>query len=169
MTDVRSKEKGASSSAATSYVVKADSVTEKHSSEHRNIFGTHPSQRGFKGNCYSCGQSGHMRRTCPKNAKQGSVPHDTGNSAFIMFKGWQQTPAVTLNDTDVKFDIEKHNFCVDSGCTRHICATKELFSVLKLFTEKEKKPVVKVANQQFVTAVGIGEIHLSVCIHSGAT
>ncbi|KAL5474648.1 hypothetical protein EMCRGX_G026629 [Ephydatia muelleri] len=43
----------------------------------------------------------------------------------------------------------------DSGCTRHICATKELFSLLKMFTEKEKKPVVKVANKELVSAAGI--------------
>ena len=26
-----------------------------------------------------------------------------GTSAFIMFKGWQQTPAMAFNDTDIKF------------------------------------------------------------------
>ena len=84
-----------------------------------------------------------------------------------MFNGWQQTPAVAFNDSDVKFDIEKHHFCVDSGCTRHICATKELFSLLKMFTEKEKKPVVKVANKELVSAAGIGEVQISVCNHCG--
>ena len=108
-----------------------------------------------------------MSQICPKNAFQGNAPHGTGNSAFIMLKGWQPTPAMAFNDTDIKFDIGKHHFCVDSGCTRHICVTKELFSVLKLFTEKEQKPLVKVAKQEFVSAVGIGEVHFSVCNNYG--
>lgn len=82
-------------------------------------------------------------------------------------KAGKKTPIVAFSDTDIKFDIEKHHFCIDSGCTRHICATKELFSNLKLFTEKEQRPVVKVANQELVTALGIGEVHFSVRSHYG--
>ena len=108
-----------------------------------------------------------MSRTCPKNAPKGNAQQDVGNNAFIMFNGWQQTPAVAFNDSDIKFDIEKHHFCVDSGCTRHICATKELFSLLKMFTEKEKKPMVKVANKELASAAGIGEVQISVCNHCG--
>ncbi|KAL5481845.1 hypothetical protein EMCRGX_G022102 [Ephydatia muelleri] len=139
----KSEEKGSSSGSEASYVVKG------------------------KEEIYSCGQKGHMSRTCPKNAPKGNAQQDVGNNAFIMFNGWQQTPAVAFNDSDIKFDIEKHHFCVDSGCTRHICATKELFSLLKMFTEKEKKPMVKVANKELASAAGIGEVQISVCNHCG--
>ena len=90
-----------------------------HNGQRYGSYGSNPSQRVFRGNCYSCGQKGHMSRTCPKNAPKGNAQQDVGNNAFIMFNGWQQTPAVAFNDSDIKFDIEKHHFCVDSGCTRH--------------------------------------------------
>ena len=161
----KSEEKGSSSgSAEASYVVKGKG---NHNGQRYGSYGSNPSQRVFRGNCYSCGQKGHMSRTCPKNAPKGNAQQDVGNNAFIMFNGWQQTPAVAFNDSDIKFDIEKHHFCVDSGCTRHICATKELFSLLKMFTEKEKKPVVKVANKELVSAAGIGEVQISVRNHCG--
>ena len=43
-----------------------------------------------------------MSRTCPKNAPKGNAQQDVGNNAFIMFNGWQQTPAVAFNDSDIK-------------------------------------------------------------------
>ena len=160
-TSTKSEEKGGSE---VSYVVKGKG---NHNGQRYGSYGSNPSQRVFRGNCYSCGQKGHMSRNCPKNASKGNAQQDVGNNAFIMFNGWQQSPAVAFNDSDIKFDIEKHHFCVDSGCTRHICATKELFSLLKMFTEKEKKPVVKVANKELVSAAGIGEVEISVRNHCG--
>eukprot|EP00731_Ephydatia_muelleri_P011589 Em0006g483a len=160
----KSEEKGSSSVSAASCVVKGKG---NHNGQRYGSYGSNPSQRVFRGNCYSCGQKGHMSRTCPKNAPKGNAQQDVGNNAFIMFNSWQQTPAVAFNDSDIKFDIEKHHFCVVSGCTRHICATKELFSLLKMFTEKEKKPVVKVANKELVSAAGIGEVQISVRNHCG--
>ena len=121
----KSEEKGSSSGSEASYVVKGKG---NHSGQRYNgSYGSNPSQRVFRGNCYSCGQKGHMSRTCPKNAPKGNAQQDVGNNVFIMFHGWQQTPAVAFNDSDIKFDIEKHHFCVDSGCTRHIVQPKNCF------------------------------------------
>ena len=104
----KSEEKGSSSGSEASYVVKGKG---NHNGQRYGSYGSNPSQRVFRGNCYSCGQKGHMSRTCPKNAPKGNAQQDVGNNAFIMFNGWQQTPAVAFNDSGIKFDIEKHHFC----------------------------------------------------------
>ena len=99
----KSEEKGSSSGSEASYVVKGKG---NNNGQRYGSYGSNPSQRVFRGNCYSCGQKGHMSRTCPKNAPKGNAQQDVGNNAFIMFNGWQQTPAVAFNDSDINGPME---------------------------------------------------------------
>ena len=124
--------------------------------------------------CFQCGSNSHLRRNCPRNNQQNrgsrgnnsnrnSRPNSERNRAAMSHEEEEYMTAWMVAEQDsssATFTSQIKNngeWLIDSGATRHMTASKELFTSLK---KLENPTTVKVANGENLKAIGIGEIEL---------
>ena len=127
--------------------------------------------------CFQCGSTSHLRRNCPRNNQQNrgsrgnnnsnrnSRPNSERNRAAMSHEEEEYMTAWMVSDQEqdsssATFTSQIKNngeWLIDSGATRHMTASKELFTSLK---KLENPTTVKVANGENLKAIGIGEIEL---------
>ncbi|KOC63584.1 Copia protein [Habropoda laboriosa] len=114
----------------------AKKIKQRRSKTHTNNKQAKPNNTKYKGKCYNCGKLGHISRYCKSKTKRKNFVDAMTAIAFT------------------KRDI----WCLDSGATRHMCSSRNKFSVL----ERDASTNVYTAADQCVKSRGEGKINLSV-------
>lgn len=87
------------------------------------------------GPCYRCGKIGHLKADCvvkvqnPKlNKNKGNVSCGVKNKGYNKFKGKEiiDSNAEVLS-INVKGQVDKYSWIIDTGATAHFCNNKDLF------------------------------------------
>ncbi|BES98060.1 Hydra magnipapillata [Nesidiocoris tenuis] len=102
-------------------------------------------QLPFRFKCHICKQKGHKSSDCPQKKSQKD----------------QQAGTVTALMAEKSSGIEK--WCVDSGCTTHMCKTKKRFEKI----EKSNLGRVNLASDGSIPVLGQGQVPIRVQNSSG--
>ncbi|KAK9756036.1 hypothetical protein RND81_01G068600 [Saponaria officinalis] len=121
-----------------------------HGTRQNNQF---KSKREFKGDCYTCEKHGHSSRDCPdgfsshgKHKVSKVQAHLTEAEGII---------AVVISEANLVVTITK--WFLDTGTTRHICSSREMFKEYEAASEGE---CVFMGNSSTVKVLGKGNVLL---------
>lgn len=95
-----------------------------------------------KTKCFSCGEWGHISKTCNEARKQGQI---SAKTAVDLKRNW----ALSANE-DTKNN--PNTWILDSGATEHMTSVRE-----KYFKFKPYSSTVEVANSEKIKVTGIGD------------
>ena len=95
----------------------------------------------IKGKCFHCGEKGHWKRNCPRFR---AANNKGMKSSFILEICLVQNPM--------------DSWCVNSGCTNHICNSLQGFQETKKFNEREL--FLTLANGSRIPIVAVGVVNL---------
>ena len=95
----------------------------------------------IKGKCFHYGEKGHWKRNCPRFR---TANNKGMKSSFILEIFLVQNPM--------------DSWCVDSGCTNHICNSLQGFQETKKFNEREL--FLTLANGSRIPIVAVGVVNL---------
>lgn len=115
--------------------------------------------------CFKCGKSGHKSNVCKfqshaNNSASNFVSPDPVNEDSS--SGFQMNDGICLLTAgDVNVPTE---FIIDSGCTDHICNNIDYF--YNYVTLKEPINIAVAKSNEYMQAVGIGNIHCFVFVNN---
>ncbi|PHU06076.1 hypothetical protein BC332_26898 [Capsicum chinense] len=84
--------------------------------------GSNQPKKKFKGKCFNCGKIGHKSTDCRASKK------DKKKGQANMIESNKEYDDLCAMFTECNLVGNPHEWWMDSGATRHICANKELFS-----------------------------------------
>lgn len=142
--------------------------------------------------CFTCGKKGHWRKNCPEGKKafntevEGDQKQESANAAVSYNFSGESSAASTLRsycfsvdcepDQVVIFDADPEevmcfqsnsdrdliNFCVDSGCTEHLCNDRSIMVDLELLAVPVSVQSAKCGER--MSATHKGTIHLTMLV-----
>ncbi|PHU30764.1 Shaggy-related protein kinase NtK-1 [Capsicum chinense] len=113
--------------------------------------GSNQPKKKFKKKCFNCGKIGHKSTDC-RGLKKGKKK-DQAN----MIESNQEYDDLCAMFTECNLVGSPHEWWMDSGATRHVCANKELFS---LFAPTQAKEMFYMANSATAKVEETGKICL---------
>lgn len=110
--------------------------------------------------CYACGETGHVRRDCPRSKKKkqwnSSRPqHKAKPAEMISSESESEGAGVFAASTG---STKMMRWLIDSGASSHMTQRKELLADYRDLDKPEK---VSLGDGHTVEAVGIGSVHLN--------
>ncbi len=107
--------------------------------------------------CFDCGETGHVRRNCPRKKRLGSP----GLAHRVKIAEEESS----VSDSDGVFTVtvgsvdspRMGRWLVDSGASRHMTREKELLTDYREFEKPEK---VGLGDGRTVEAMGVGNVHV---------
>jgi len=105
----------------------------------------------FPGKCFKCGKVGHRASVCrtklPQNKAKCADTSEKPKNEDVMF-----AIAAMINE------VEKEEWCLDSGATMHMCKDKRLFDNIS----NDRPSSIRTAGKSVMTAYGSGRVSLNV-------
>lgn len=103
--------------------------------------------------CYKCGKHGHIAKNCPK--KKGKKPYHS-SSQVENDAGSSPTTFMVYTAEEALYSKRPNNaWCLDSGCTGHMCNEKQMFREFK-----QTNSEVTLANNECTRINGMGKVAL---------
>uniref|UniRef100_A0A5S6QJ23 Integrase catalytic domain-containing protein n=1 Tax=Trichuris muris TaxID=70415 RepID=A0A5S6QJ23_TRIMR len=103
------------------------------------------------GPCYVCGRGGHKAYCCPDRKTRFKSFESSAEAKSLLLTDGVQTASVDLG-------MLKNAWCVDSGCTSHMCSTQDAFEFL---TESEVKRL-NLADKSSTSVRAVGRVKIQV-------
>lgn len=107
-----------------------------------------PGKFGYK--CFKCHKQGHKASECPDRQNVASVGETNSFNMLL---------SVSESCNGVQRGLENGGWLIDSGCTSHLCKTKQMFKNLSLLSGK----LNLATNANTTTVRGKGSVVLSGC------
>lgn len=102
--------------------------------------------------CYRCHEKGHLARNCTNNNVRR-----VNNARHVAEESESAGYHVAFSTTE---DYSEENmWCLDSGCTSHICRNRSEF---KCWNQEDKARFVNLANRSTTSVTGVGTVGITV-------
>ncbi|CAJ2667187.1 unnamed protein product [Trifolium pratense] len=124
---------------------------------------SNPTSFKKRGNCYVCGKPNHHAAMCRYRKRNDNPPKPRANLAKGDDDDDDDIIATVISQANIVIDVSK--WVIDSGATRHICASKDAFTSYTVVGEGEEQ--VYLGDSRTVAVQGKGKVMLK--LTSGKT
>ena len=132
------------------------------------LMGTKRNKSRYSPNCFRCGETGHIRRFCPKEKSRDNFKpaHDAKVANDREYRkqdsdsesGDSGAGAFTASVGGMKTDGKEWQWLIDSGASSHMTKKRDMLKNFQQFDEPEH---VALGDGRVVKALGSGNVHMN--------